>query len=270
MCFFTQAQVTEVTYLGVDDALAKYNDELLAEAFKHSGTSMPSIKRYPEGTPHHRGFIALGQNQGLDIVIGYATQERNDKYLAIPIPLLKGLNGWRLPVVHQDNVNIFKNIDTLAAFKEFRPGLYHSWTDYKILKHNDFSIVRGSDYQGLFQMLNKKRFDYFPRSIMVAASEVEMFIETKNLKLALDPYILIHYPTASYFYVNKQNTALAQTLTLGLERMIKNGKFDQLFERHFGELVKTIKAQNRKVFRLDNPLLPVTVPVNRKELWIEP
>ncbi|MGJ8691706.1 MAG: substrate-binding periplasmic protein [Thalassotalea sp.] len=259
----------EVTFMGPDVSLDKYYMEILSEAFKHAESSIRVIKKYPIKIPHHRAFTYLSSFNDIDIVAGYATEARDEKYLAIPVPLLKGLNGWRLAVVHQDNINIFKNVDTFEQFTLFRAGQYHSWTDAIILQHNGVKIVPGSDYDGLFRMLDNKRFDYFPRSVLHARKETEIYSSVNKLKVVVEPNIVIRYPTASYFYVNKKNERLAFDIKLGLEIMVKNGRLNELFNQYFGALVSQLKLEKRKIFHLNNHLLPKSVPLDRKELWLQ-
>lgn len=52
--------------------------------------------------------------------------------------------------------------------------------------------------------------------------------------------------------------------------MIKDGFFDSLFVKNNQNNIDSINLKARKVIRLDNPLLPKSVPVERKELWYDP
>ena len=262
------SEAKNITYMGLGGDRDAYHTELLTEIFKYSPTQNYQINRYSEDLPHHRSFIFLDENKGIDIVIAYATEERDQKYLAVPIPILKGLNGWRLSVVHKDNIDILKNVANLADLKKFKVGQFHAWTDSKILMANGLQPVKGSDFIGLYHMLNKKRFDYLPRSILEIDHEVKSLSQTERIDVVIEPNILIYYPTAFYFYVKKSNTELARDLTKGLEAIIRNGKFDEIFYRHFGEIITKIRKEKRNIIVLKNPLLPKSAPLERKELWL--
>ena len=80
--------------------------------------------------------------------------------------------------------------------------------------------------------------------------------------------MVLHYPTAYYFYVHKDNQALADDIAAGLERAIADGSFDALFDRYYGEVVRHANLSNRRVFDLVNPLLPEDVPLHRKDYWL--
>ena len=270
MCFYApNIMAKELIFLGLGGMIDPYQKELLTEAFNYSA-SHHSVKQYEPHLPHGRGFFFMNENKGMDIVVGYSTKEREEKYLAIPIPIIKGLNGWRIPALHRDNKELFKNVTEFEQFKQFMAGVYHTWTDAKIMEHSGIKLSKGSDFDGLYQMIHAKRIDYFPRSMAEVTDEVELYSGPKyNLDIAMDPYTLLHYPTAYYFYVNKNNTVLAKEITDGLEAMIANGKFDEIFNRHYGQYVKLIKHDKRRVFHIPNPLLPSNAQLHRKELWLK-
>lgn len=259
------ARAKDITYMGLDEDRDTYHTDLLVEVFKHSSLQHDQVKRYNKALPHHRAFFFLGENRDIDI--GYATQEREEAYRSVSIPILKGINGWRLSVVHKQNLNMFKDIKTLRALKKFTPGQFHSWTDFKILAENGFRPTPGSNFEGLYYMLQSKRFDYMPRSILEIHREVEN-MSGKFKDVVIEPHILLIYPTAFYLYVNKNNTVLADQLTQGLETIIANGIFDQVFYQHYADAIKRVEKQQRYVFTLDNPLLPENVPLERNELWL--
>ena len=98
----------EFVYMGLGEVRDTYHSQLLQEIIKHTDSGDVTFRRYEKGITHARAFKFLEQNEVIHIVVGYATKERDEKHLAIPIPILKGLNGWRLSVVHKDNVDLFK------------------------------------------------------------------------------------------------------------------------------------------------------------------
>jgi hypothetical protein len=264
----TTCAAKDITYMGLGGDRDAYHTELLTEIFNHSAALGYEVKRYSETLPHHRAFGFLTAQKGIDIVIAYATEERDQAYLAVPYPILRGLNGWRLCAVHKDNSAIFNKVTRLDELKVFKAGQLYAWTDNKILTFNGITPVNGSDFIGLYQMLQKKRFDYLPRSILEAEHEVNSIAQQEKINIVIEPNILLYYPTAFYFYVNKNNKALAKELTLGFEAIIKNGKVDAIFYRHYGKIIADIRKEQRKIIVLENPLLPRSTPLARKELWV--
>jgi hypothetical protein len=72
--------------------------------------------------------------------------------------------------------------------------------------------------------------------------------------------------------VSKQNPKLAERLERGFETAIQDGSFDKLFNTHWyiQDALKLTKIQERKIFRLKNPLLTPETPLDRTELWYQP
>jgi len=79
--------------------------------------------------------------------------------------------------------------------------------------------------------------------------------------------VLLIYPTADYYFVNKQNTELAENLRQGLELALADGSFGRLFAAHFGPAIRRAQLDKRVLIELTNPLLPPQTPLARKELW---
>ncbi len=272
VCFTTYATSSNSTSLvkkhivhsvGANDG---YNAKLLTLALSYSATEY-QISEFAQNIPKGRRFQLLNNSNKLHIEVGSATKAREEQYLAIPFPLIKGLNGWRVPLINSANPSPFKNIHTLEAFKALTPIQFHSWSDTKILMSNGINVIKGGNIEGLYQMIHHSRADYFPRSI----TEIDINIaEHKHLAIRKDDNALIYYPTAFYFYVGKTNHTLATDIKSGLEKALIDGEFDKLFMSYFGTYANIIKKEKRKVFTLSNPFLPEIIPLERRELWVKP
>lgn len=243
-----------------------YITDILSHALSYFPNKNYKINFHNKSFPKLRVLEIIAQNKGIDIIAGGATKARETMLKPIRIPLLKGLYGWRIALVTLGNKEIFTKNSKLSEFKKLSAGQLHSWSDTKILESNDIYVEKGSDYDGLFDMLVNGRFDYFPRAVIEVDSE---FDKHKDKNLVVEQKALIHYPTAYYFYVNKNNVSLATNIKEGLERAIKDGSFDRLFNKYYGEIVSKISAQNRHVYHLKNPFLSSKTPLNRAELWLD-
>lgn len=242
-----------------------YFTELLELALSYHPEKQYNVKFIDFDVPKLRAFKLIAANQGIDVIAAGATIERQAILHPVKIPLLKGLFGWRVALVHEDNLSILKDPESWQKFKTLSAGQLLTWSDTQILESNGINVVKGANYQGLFVMLDKKRFDYFPRSILEIEQEYK---QHRHFKLAIDPHVLLHYPTAYYFYVNQDNLSLATDLQSGLEMAIKEGRFEQLFQRYYGNIIAQFIKQNRRVIELDNPFLPKDAPLQREELWL--
>ncbi|WP_448248460.1 substrate-binding periplasmic protein [Thalassotalea agariperforans] len=243
-----------------------YIANLIRLALSYSKNTEYTVSPLGYYLPRDREYKFLERKTTIDIIADGATIERENSYLPIRFPILKGLNGWRVPLVHIDNKNLFANLTSEKELKNLLAVQFHSWSDSEILRSNGFNVYLSGDQKGLYRMLARKRVDYFPRSLLEVKKELK-FINNKNI--VADPNIFIHYPTAFYFYVNKTDYQLAKDINYGLEMALLDGSFDKLFEKYFGEAVKEIENSSRRIFELSNPLLSDKVPLQRKELWLD-
>jgi ABC-type amino acid transport substrate-binding protein len=177
------------------------------------------------------------------------------------------LIGWRLLLIKANSAKKFKKILAIDELKKLQAGQGHDWPDTKILESNGFKVTGVVNYESLFKMLELNRIDYFSRSIAEIGPEEKIY---KKYNILIEPSIAIHYPSVAYFFVNKKNIKLASAVELGLEKAIADGSFDKLFHKYYDDFLVKSKIKNRRIFELNNPLLPDNVPLSRKNLWVNP
>ncbi|WP_434657389.1 substrate-binding periplasmic protein [Chromobacterium violaceum] len=226
--------------------------ELLSARDMNQGRAMEQMLR-PDGQ--------------VDLFWGMTSREREQKLLTVRIPLDKGLIGWRVPLIAADRPDLLKDVKSIRQLAAFRAGQGQDWPDTRILREAGLPVVTSADYPNLFSMLRQRRYDYFPRSVI----EVRQELESPNSKgLMLDPHLLLHYPTAFYFFVSPKRPELARMLQQGLEKSVADGSFDQLFRAFNDEHLRGLKLSGRAIIELPNPLLPEATPLSRRELWFHP
>jgi hypothetical protein len=243
-----------------------YQAILLKHVLSYAPDKGYKIKSFGQFIPKIRAFNLMATDGGIDVMIGTATKERAALYQPIHFPILKGLNGLRIPLINRDTPELFAKVRSLKSLKQLKLGQFHTWTDVKILETNDFNVIKGSNFLGLFQMLDKKRIDYLPQSILDVERDLK---NQEHLGIMAAPYILIRYPSAYYFYVRKDNHPLANDIRQGLEKSLADGSFDKIFYAYYGDVLKKQNYKNRFVFELDNPFLLDSLPRDRKELWLQ-
>ena len=246
--------------------MTEYHSDLLAHVLSYFPEKNYYSKHTDENLPKLRAFIKMANNDGMDVMIGTSTKERESRYLPIRFPTLKGFNGWRVALVNKNTPDILANLSTKTSFRRFTPGQFHTWTDTQILESNGVKVTKVSNVEGIFKMLENNRIDYFPRSILEAHWDVS---SRPQYNVAIDKHILIKYPTAYYFYVSKTNVALAKDIKTGLEYALADGSFNKIFQRFYGQALKDLALESRQIFQLDNPYLLDKTPIERKELWAQ-
>lgn len=247
------------------DERSEYITKVLTLALEKSGVAYqvrPSVLVMPKG----RSLEQLKQGLDVDVISAVTTREREIELLPIRIPIDKGLLGWRLLLIHAGNRHKFESIKNLEQLRNYQAGLAHDWADVGILRANGLRVVNGANYETLFNMLQAERFDYFPRSV------VEIWDEEKNHKgmdIEVETSLLLHYRSAQYFFVNKENKELAADIERGLLRAVKDGSFDVLFEHYNGPFLRRANMKSRTVIELENPSLPVDMPLAERAFWYQ-
>ncbi|GAB3254687.1 substrate-binding periplasmic protein [Chitinimonas naiadis] len=207
--------------------------------------------------------VAAGTGR-VHVLWSMTSREREQQLLAIRIPIDKGLLGWRVALVRQDDLARFASVRGASQLKTLNAGQGYDWPDLKILQFNGYRVTGSSSYDGLFKQLASGKIDYFPRSVIEVLEEAA---SSQSEGLAIEPTLLLHYPAARYFFVNKHNQGLATAIEQGLEAAIRNGSFEALFQRYHDGTIAQLNLNKRRVIELQNPLLPADTPLTRSELW---
>ncbi|WP_339079738.1 hypothetical protein [Pseudomonas sp. TMP9] len=214
-----------------------------------------------------RALVNLARNQRLDVVWSMTSIEREQRLLAVRIPLDKGLFGWRIALLPSNRAQLLKDVRTRDDLRQFSAGQGHDWPDSLILRSNDLPVTTSSSYGSLFRMLSAQRFDYFPRSVIEIWDELE---HPRGKLLVADTHVLLHYPTAMYFFFSRKRPDLAETVRQGMEIALADGSFERLFQQHFAASLRRADLNQRQIIELHNPLLPDATPLQRPELWFTP
>jgi hypothetical protein len=193
----------------------------------------------------------------------------NAQTIPIAIPIDKGLLGYRVALIRRDQQTRVNEVNDIQGLRLLNVGQGQDWGDVPVYRYNRIPLVTASHYDQLFPMLVRRRFDLFPRGVLEITPELISF-RTLYPEMAIDTHLLIRYPYAQFFSVSKSEPLIAQRIKDGLEAMRKDGSFDALFQKNFGQAVADLHLERRVVIELNNPFLPSWVPVERKELWLDP
>ncbi len=214
-----------------------------------------------------RSIRELEQGRGLDVIWTMTSAEREAQLLPIRIPIDRGLLGWRLLLVRKDALPRFAQVRSLVDLQPLRAGQGADWPDTTILRAAGLTVDESARYGDMFRKLSAGRIEYFPRGLLEVWGELEA---RRDESLAVEPRLVLHYPAAMYFFVNKRDAALAADISRGLEKALHDGSFDALFQRYFGASIKRAGLGERQVIELRNPLLPALTPLADTRLWYRP
>lgn len=264
---YAQGASWQITYprsLNSPSTIDEYPLQLLSLALDQTGVNyqlIPSENTLSKG----RALDRLQDNREINIVWGMTNEQREQDLFPIRIPIFKGLIGWRLLLIRQDMSERFTYIQQLEHLIKLTPLQGRDWPDTKILQSNGFDVLTERSHSGLMNMLSNAQGDFFPRSIIEVWEELAKS-EAEN-KLQVQSSLGIRYPAAIYFFVNKKSVPLANLIEKGLEKAIKNGKFEALFIKNYKTYIDKAQIENRTFYLLENAFLPEKTPLDRKELW---
>jgi hypothetical protein len=237
--------------------------QLLKQALAASGVSF-ELKASDDVMVQSRALKELETaSNHLHIAWSMTSVQREQVLLPVRIPIFKGLYGWRLLLIPQGQQAAWNDVDSLASLKRMTLVQGHDWPDTDILRANGLTVTTGTSFAALSRMLSMGRADGFPRSVLEIAWEQE----SQKQLFAIEPNLVLHYPTAVYFFVRPGDLRLAGLLESGLNRLLANGAFDALFEKFHAKAIADAGLHKRKLIELHNPLLPEQTPLLRKELW---
>lgn len=247
------------------DTRSEYFVRVLDLALSRSGADY-RLQAHALQMPKSRALMQLERHDGVDVVWAVSTADREHALRPIRVPIDKGLLGWRLLLINKSAPPDFDHVRTLEQLRQFTAGQGHDWPDAAILASNGIPLELSADYEGLFRMLQARRFDFFPRSVAEIWDEQARHA---GMDFQVERSLALHYPACIYFFVNRSDPELARDIERGLQRAIADGSFDALFERFHGELLQRARLNERTVIELKNPGLPE--PAARyKDLWFKP
>ena len=196
------------------------------------------------------------------------TPELEKTLIPVRIPVDKNLAGYNVFLIRKADAPRFSAVKTLADLRAFSYGLGLGWIDVGILHANGFNVVTGSSYDGLFEMLENRRFDVFLRGAVEVLGELDSR-RAQMPDLAIESSIILYYPLPMYFWFsrNAEGARLAARARAGMLAMIQDGSYDRLFDRFQGDKVARLHLAQRRIFRIENPNLGPETPFGDARLW---
>ena len=275
LCFSIKALATETILinnsLSAHDSRYTYPKHLLQRILEVTEPEFPAaeIKTVKYIMKRARTLRELEQGQTLHVMAEAPKPEWNNKLLSVRIPIRKGIQGYRLFLIKKQNQARLNSIDSLDEFKLLTTGSGIGWSTTRVLKDNQFNIVTGSDYEGLFGMLMLNRFTTFGRGINEAFDELAQH-EEKYPELTIDKKFVLFIPLPTYFFVTPKKPKLRDRIEIGLKKLISTGEFETIFQQEFGPLIAKANLANRTMFKISNPNLTQEDPVNIDSYWFNP
>jgi ABC-type amino acid transport substrate-binding protein len=250
---FVRAEpVLQVRYPNLDSLEAKaYGYRVLNLALQKSGVDF-ELSLHPLSVNQERARILLEQGE-VDVVDFGTSPEFEQRFLPVYFPIDRGLNGYRLLVVHKDNAGEYARMRSITQLWGKTAGQGVRWSDIAILDRAGIKVATAS-IDGLFRLLERKRIDFVP----LGANEVHLLLDKYHdaaPHAVVDSNLLIIYPFGRLFFVQKGNERLREAIFKGLEAAFDDGSFQALLGEYYFSSSDLAALSQRTILRLENPSL---------------
>ena len=213
-----------------------------------------------------------GSDIQVNTVLLTISPDWNDVLLPVRIPVLRGLLGHRLFLVHRPDLDRFSRINTLAELSQVSIGSVKHWVDTTIMQAAGLSVVTGTTYDGLFKMMQAHRFETLTRGVHQIDSEMAAIEADPANDIVVEPHLLLHYHLPVYFWFSRDEGGQrrAERVQAGLTAMAADGSLERMFEARFGAVIRKYDVAHRTIIELPNPLLSPEDPVDDTRFWYRP
>lgn len=253
------------------DQRLSYYWEMLDSALQASSARYGPYTLRSYGTPlspqRALAEVASGDAGRINIVARAGNRELEDRLRPVPIPLDKGLLGYRLLLIRPELQARLTRVATLDELKSFRFGQGAGWVDSKILRSAGLTVLEGSRYENLFPMLRAGRFDVLPRGANEIRAEWQVQ-QAFSPQLRIENHLLLYYPMPRYFFVPRTalGAQMAERIEFGLRELAADGRFQRQYLAYKQQVLAGLNLRGRTVLRLANPFL-AGHPAESEPFW---
>ena len=210
--------------------------------------------------------------QGLTVAMFGAMDAQGNGVISIPFPADGGLLGLRLLCVNQLDQSRFGSVNTIDGLRPYLAVQGLGWMDADVLADNGLPVyeVAAGSYLNL---LDQGRVDYLPRGIVSVEEECGKGAKEGGFSnVSIDSTLLIAYPNAFVFVVNKHNRRLLKALELGFERAMADGSLQRLLQQRFFTpwLKRHLRLRERRMLVLSTPATEAVRAEIPSSSWLVP
>lgn len=202
----------------------------------------------------NQAFEGLARNENaakrLDIIVSGVNKKHEADHLPVYRPFEKGLLGFRVCIINQNQQDVFNDIKTVSDFIDLNAEvvLVKGWPDIPISTKNGLPVKVTSSYKGAIEATQKSSPACFSRSVIEVRAE-----SVRYPKLSIENHLALVYPFTDILYVSRHNKLLYKKLSRGMKAIGQNGVHRAIFEEYYGELLESHNFYDRKLIILNNP-----------------
>ncbi len=236
--------------------------KLAVEKSEANLTVLPTFKSLPKNRALHQ----LKSNKDVDVVWARTSPQKEKDFLAIKIPIFKGLSGWKVPLVNRHRSIDLSHVDTVNELRQYSVIQGSAWDSRQVFEANDIVVHHAYEQRSLFEMLSRNRGDLLFQSVIDTWAYRE---NHRNYNVKMDEHLAVRFPEAIYFFVNRDNDALAKAIQKGLELSLKDGSFDSLFDELIKPYLARCNLEKRNIIELENPGFSYKKSALNESYWLE-
>jgi len=162
--------------------------------------------------------------------------EKQGRIKALRVPLERGLLGYRICLVREEDANMLQNVRTAEDLKKVRIGQGIGWGDIVVYRDAGINVVEApfNITSDPVKALASGYFDALPLGL----DEYQLFLQAYNKEasgITADRHIVISYPWFRYVWVStvaKDSKLLMEALDKGFGIIAANGEFVAIYEKY--------------------------------------
>lgn len=199
---------------------------------------------------------------------------REGQLRMIPVPLERGLLGWRAPFILEEQEENLKSMRDLDDLRTLTVGQGNGWWDAEIYRAAGITTREVQAWRnGEFaEQMQAGVIDLFLMGLEESLSYFLPHFRKRYPQLVLADSLLVRYPWYRFVWVSPHSGAdeLYAALKEGFDIICSNGEFEAVWNQT-RNLPPDVSWQGRTVIELDNPLYsPDIVPPRYRHLLLQP
>jgi ABC-type amino acid transport substrate-binding protein len=250
------------------DKRAKHKEEVIIRALELTVPDFGSFdfKTVNVDMTPGRALSATKSGEIINLFIAAHNEIWIEGTIPIRIPIRQGLLSYRLLLVHKQSLDKFANVENIDDLKRLTAGVQSDWLITDIFKKLGFKLSINHHFEGLFHMLDKGRFDYFPRTVYEIYDELDRR-KSRLQNVVIEPNLALYTPMETYVYVSPNAPRIAKRMNAGLSILLISGELKLILEKYYGEYIIKANLNKRKIIYVENPYLKSGQGVDEKYIW---
>ena len=199
---------------------------------------------------------------------------KEGKLRMIPVPLDRGLLGWRVNLLLQSKAEQLRDVRDKNALAKFTLGQHAGWTDIEIYQHAGLPVkpIKRWSHGEFAEQMQAGFIDLFPLGIEEAVTYFLPHFQKRYPQLTMDQHVLVRYPWYRFVWVSAAPSAdpLYEALVNGFERIVQSGEFLRIWNA-YRQVPPAHLYQNRAIIDIPNPFFDIaTIPEHYRKLLLLP